>query len=191
MFEEDRDEVFKRIIKRVGKDKTAHVFAIGTNKELGAIDDIGRALSRKWIDKNGKDTKQLKIKKREVQKTVIDKQERKQLVDEITEEIKKIDAFNAKLNNPYSLGAIAKVKKEWKDNPEECRKNHPDICYYIDGINGVKISQSVHPAGLVSAPITLADNYGIMYNDDDIVLQLDMDAAHEVGLIKYDVLGLT
>lgn len=190
VFEEDRDEVFNRIIKRIGKDKTAHVFAIGTNKDLGAIDDIGRALSIQWVQKHGKDTKQLKIKKREIQKTVIDKEERKRLVDEINEEIKKIDAFNAKLNNPYSLNAIAKVKDEWKENPELCKKNHPDICYYIDGMNGVKISQSMHPAGIVASPITLADNYGVMYNDSNIVLQLDMDAAHSVGLIKYDVLGL-
>lgn len=190
VFEEDRDEVFSRIIKRIGKDKTAHVFAIGTNKDLGAIDDIGRALSIQWVQKHGKDTKQLKIKKREIQKTVIDKEERKRLVDEINEEIKKIDAFNSKLNNPYSLNAIAKIKDEWKENPELCRKNHPDICYYIDGMNGVKISQSMHPAGIVASPITLADNYGVMYNDGNIVLQLDMDAAHSVGLIKYDVLGL-
>lgn len=186
----DEAYIIESIINTVGDDKVAHVLAIGTNKELGAIDDIGRALSRKWVEKNGKDTKQLKIKKREIQKTVIDKEERKRLIDEINEEIKQIDAFNEKLKNPYSLKIIAKIKEEWKSDKAECRKNHPDIFYYFDGINGIKISQSQHPAGVCVCPLTLADNYGILYSDGKKILQLDMDAAHEINLVKYDILKL-
>ena len=94
------------------------------------------------------------------------------------------------MNSPYSLDIISKIKEEFKDNPDKCREEHKDICYYLDGLVGVNISQSVHPAGIVASPITLADNYGTMINDGEVVLQLNMDAAHEVGLIKYDLLGL-
>lgn len=190
VYEDDRDEVFKRIIDRIGITKTAHVFALGTNQALGAIDNIGRALARKWVNENGKDTKELKIQKRKIQHSALTKEERKIQIDAINNNIKEIDKFNDKLNNPYSLKAVSVVKKLWQSNEQECREKYPEICYYMDGVVDVKISASQHPAGLIASPITLFDNYGIMYNNGNIVLQLDMDAAHEVGLIKYDVLGL-
>lgn len=191
VYEEDRDEVFRRIITRIGITKTAHVFALGTNQALGAIDDIGRALARKWVNENGKDTKELKIQKRKIQHSALTKEERKSQIDAINEQIKEIDKFNDKLNNPYSLKIVSTIKKLWQSDEQQCREKYPELCYYMDGIVDVKISASQHPAGLVASPITLSDSYGIMYNDGSIVLQLDMDAAHEVGLIKYDVLGLT
>ena len=191
VYEEDRDEVFRRIITRIGITKTAHVFALGTNQALGAIDDIGRALARKWVNENGKDTKELKIQKRKIQHSALTKEERKAQIDAINEQIKEIDKFNDKLNNPYSLKIVSAIKKLWQSDEQKCREKYPELCYYMDGIVDVKISASQHPAGLVASPITLSDSYGIMYNDGSIVLQLDMDAAHEVGLIKYDVLGLT
>lgn len=190
VYEEDRDEVFRRIITRIGMTKTAHVFALGTNQALGAIDDIGRALARKWVNENGKDTKELKIQKRKIQHSALTKEERKAQIDAINEQIKEIDKFNDKLNNPYSLKIVSAIKKLWQSDEQQCREKYPELCYYMDGIVDVKISASQHPAGLVASPITLSDSYGIMYNDGSIVLQLDMDAAHEVGLIKYDVLGL-
>ena len=104
--------------------------------------------------------------------------------------IKEYEEYNESLISPYSLDAISKIKEEFKDNPDKCKEEHKDICYYLDGLVGVNISQSVHPAGIVASPITLADNYGTMINDGEVVLQLNMDAAHEVGLIKYDLLGL-
>ena len=48
----------------------------------------------------------------------------------------------------------------------------------------------MHAAGIVAAPITLADNYGTLTKDDFTILQLDMDCVHECGLVKYDILGL-
>lgn len=55
---------------------------------------------------------------------------------------------------------------------------------------GVKVSQSVHPAGMVISPVTLVDNYGIFEKDGENCLMLDMDEAHEAGLAKYDFLVL-
>lgn len=182
--------IIQNIIDIIGKEKVAHVFAIGTNQELGAIDDIGRALARKWVNENGKDTKELKLKKREIQQSTLSKDKRKELIDEINEKIKAIDKYNENLSNPYSLKNIARIKDEWKANPELCRKTHFDIFKYFDGIVGVKISASMHPAGVCVGDRTLADNYGVMFNDGKCVLQLDMDAAHDINLVKYDILKL-
>ena len=66
----------------------------------------------------------------------------------------------------------------------------PEFFYYYKGILGTRISQSVHPAGIVISPVTLADNYGVFKKDGEICLQIDMDEIHEVSLVKYDLLAL-
>ena len=69
-------------------------------------------------------------------------------------------------------------------------ENHRDIAYYFNGLLGIKISQSVHPAGIIISPITLQDHYGTFWKDGELVIQIDMDSAHDVGLVKYDFLIL-
>ena len=92
--------------------------------------------------------------------------------------------------NPYSVRNIAKIKAEFDANEEKARRSHPDIFYYFDGLLGTKVSQSVHPAGMVISPITLDDHYGTFDKDGETCLMLDMSDAHEVGLAKYDFLVL-
>lgn len=94
-------------------------------------------------------------------------------------------------NNPWSLDNIAKIKNEFTSDPEKTKKKYPEIFYYYDGLLDTKISQSVHPAGMVIAPITLADNFGTFDKDGDICLMLDMENVHDfTGLAKYDFLVL-
>ena len=93
-------------------------------------------------------------------------------------------------DNPYSISNVAKIKKEFEADETSARKKHPEFFYYYDGMLGTKVSQSVHPAGIVISPITLDDNYGVFPKDDVSCLMLDMEDAHEVGLAKYDFLAL-
>ena len=92
--------------------------------------------------------------------------------------------------NPYALDKIAKIKEEFSRNEGKAREKYPDVFYYYDGLIDTPISQSMHPAGIVASPITLADNYGVLVNDGKVILQIDMDCVHEVSLVKYDILGL-
>ena len=62
--------------------------------------------------------------------------------------------------------------------------------YYYDGLIDTKVSQSVHPAGMVISPISLDDNYGVFDKENENCLMLDMEEAHEVGVAKYDFLIL-
>lgn len=94
-------------------------------------------------------------------------------------------------SNPYNLNKIDKIKKSYTTDPINTRNLHPDIFYYFDGIVGTKVSQSVHPAGVVISPITLADHYGVFDKDGMSCLVLDMEDAHAVGLVKYDFLILS
>ncbi len=117
-------------------------------------------------------------------------------------------------DNPWSLERISDIKKEFtadvqvlldkydvtedelykKHLDEVCEipttKKYPELFRFVKGMFGVKVSQSVHPAGMVISPITLVDNYGIFEKDGENCLMLDMDEAHEAGLAKYDFLVL-
>ena len=93
-------------------------------------------------------------------------------------------------SNPWSLPNIAKIKTEFDKDEEATRNKYPELFYYMDGMVGTKISQSVHPAGMVISPIGLAETYGTFDKDSENCLMIDMDEAHEVGLAKYDFLVL-
>lgn len=90
----------------------------------------------------------------------------------------------------YSVPGAKKIKKEMEANPDKARKTYPEVFRYYDGLAKTKVSQSVHPAGMVISPITLDDHYGVFLKDGEMCLMLDMDEAHEVGLAKYDFLAL-
>lgn len=93
-------------------------------------------------------------------------------------------------DNPWSLPKIAKIKQEFDSAPEATKAKYPELFYYFDGLIDTKVSQSVHPAGMVISPITLDDNYGVFDKDGENCLMMDMEEAHEVGVAKYDFLVL-
>lgn len=97
---------------------------------------------------------------------------------------------NSTKENPWSLKRIAEIKEEFDANEEKTKKKYPEIFYYFDGLIDTKVSQSVHPAGMVISPISLVENYGVFDKDGDLCLMMDMDEAHEVGAAKYDFLVL-
>lgn len=94
-------------------------------------------------------------------------------------------------DNPWSLNNVAKIKSEFESDEEKTKKKYPELFYYYDGLIDTKISQSVHPAGMVISPITLVDNFGVFDKDGDNCLLLDMENIHDfTGLAKYDFLIL-
>lgn len=95
-------------------------------------------------------------------------------------------------DNPYNLKRISMIKAEFDSDPEATKAKYPDIFKYYDGLLGVIVSQSVHPAGMVISPITLRDNFGVFDKDGEPCLMLDMENIHDyTGLAKYDFLVLT
>ena len=93
--------------------------------------------------------------------------------------------------NPWCLANMSKIKEEYAANPEKTKKKYSELFYYFDGLIDTKVSQSVHPAGMVISPITLDDNFGVFDKDGDICLMLDMENIHDfTGLAKYDFLIL-
>lgn len=171
---DDRPKIFQHIVDRFGWDKTARVPSFGTIQARAVIAEVGRYLAKKWDSEHPDNP---------------DK-------------------------NPWSLPKIAEIKKDLSEiidyaatngkNDDDKKRiimesdaykkesaRYPQLFYYFDGMFGNKISQSVHPAGMVISPITLNDNFGTFDKDGDNCLMLDMDNIHEfTGLSKYDFLVL-
>lgn len=164
-IESDRPKIFEHIINRFGERYTGRVASYGTIAEKGAIDDIGRHLKFEWERKR---------------QAVVNSDEWTCLMNGnyVPEEC------------PWSLKEIDKIKEEYEHDAEKARKKYPELFYYFDGLTGTKVSQSVHPAGMIISPITLDDNYGVFDKDGESCLMVDMEEAHEVGLAKYDLLVL-
>lgn len=99
-----------------------------------------------------------------------------------------IDEIGRALEIP--LLEVKKIKDLYEENPEQVRAEYPKVFYYFDGMINTVISQGFHPAGIVASPVTLPDNYGVIYKDNMTILDLDMEEVHESGLVKYDILGL-
>lgn len=90
----------------------------------------------------------------------------------------------------YPLDKVAEIKREYESNPEETKEKYSELFYYFDGLVNTAISQSMHPAGIVVAPLTLPDNYGTFWQDGKRIMMINMEEIHEVSLVKYDLLGL-
>lgn len=99
-----------------------------------------------------------------------------------------IDEIGRALN--YPLDDVARIKKEFEANPDTTKEKYSELFYYFDGLVNTAISQSMHPAGIVVAPLTLPDNYGTFWQDGKRIMSINMEEIHEVSLVKYDLLGL-
>lgn len=93
-------------------------------------------------------------------------------------------------DNPFGYKFIDKVKSEMESDIDKAKEKYPEIFYYLDGLIDTKVSQSVHPAGMVISPISLRENYGVFDKEGESCLMMDMEEAHEVGAAKYDFLVL-
>ncbi len=94
-------------------------------------------------------------------------------------------------NTKYTLNKIKEIKKEYDTDPQKTKGKYKDLFYYYDGLKGCIVSQSQHPAGIIVSPVSLANNFGMFYGKDkQQILPIDMEECHEMGLIKFDILGL-
>ena len=132
--DEDRPKIFEFILNKFGQEHCARVGSYGTIADLAFIDDCGGGLALEW--------------------------EKEHFPEKFRE--------NGRMNktkyqfdkaNPYHPLKLKKIKEEFKSDPEEAKNKHPDLFQYFDAMVGTRVSQSVHPAGMVISPLVLADVY--------------------------------
>lgn len=164
-MESDRPKIFEYIINKFGASKCARVASYGTIADLAFIDDCGGGLGIMW--------------------------EREHHPEKFRENgrMDKVK-YSFDKSNPYNPLTLKKIKNEYKANPDQTKTKYPDLFQYYDGMVGTRISQSVHPAGMVISCETLDDHWGVFNKDGDRCLLLTMDEAHDVSLVKYDMLVL-
>lgn len=163
--ESDRPAIFAHIIQKFGEKYCARVASYGTIADLSFIDDCGGGLAIRW--------------EREHHPEKLDERGR----------------FNRGKNkfdphNPFHPNKLDEIKELYKKDAEAAKAQFPDLFQYFDGMVGTKVSQSVHPAGMVIACETLDDHWGVFNKDGERCLFINMDEAHDVMLVKYDLLIL-
>lgn len=161
----DRPRIFEHIINKFGEKYCARVAAYGTIADLSFVNDCGGGLAIMW------EREHFPHKFKENGR-----------MDKVKYE------FDTK--NPYNPKKLLAIKKEYRDDPEATKLKYPDLFYYYDGVAGTRVSQSVHPAGMVISCETLDDHWGVFNKDGERCLFLTMDEAHDVSLVKYDMLVL-
>lgn len=167
---DQRSLVYEHIIKSFGYDKTAYILSLGTVQDKGTIDEIGRALN-------------------------IPLEEVAHIKDLYSTYKCEIDTCNDKLKEEKDEASKKRIERQLAvavNDMDNLKNNlYPNIFYYFDGLNGAVISQSYHPAGIIVSPITLPDNYGTFWNSEGKrIICINMEEVHEIGLVKYDLLGL-
>ena len=160
----DRPAIFQHIEQKFGSPYTGRVAAYGTIQSLAFIDDCGGDLCTKY--------------------------EWEHHPDKFNENRRMKDKSDIDPVNPFRPANIATIKALFRQDEEAAKQKYPDLFYYYDGMVGTKISQSIHPAGIVISPLVLDDEYGIFNKDGERCLLLNMDELHEVGAAKFDFLIL-
>ena len=164
-IDSDRPAIFEHIINKFGEKYCARVASYGTIADLAFVDDCGGGLAIKWERLHHPE--KFKANGR---------------MDKV-----KYKFDNA---NPYHPLKLKRIKEEYKTDPEKAKSRYKELFYYFDGIVGTRVSQSVHPAGMVISCETLDDNWGVFNKDGERCLLMSMDEAHDVNLVKYDMLIL-
>jgi len=164
-IDSDRPLIFDHIINKFGEKYCARVASYGTLADLAFVDDCGGGLAIIW--------------------------EREHCPEKFKEN-GRMDKVKYKFDNanPYHPLKLKKIKESFKQDPDGTKEDYPDLFYYYDGMVGTRVSQSVHPAGMVISCETLDDNWGVFNKDGERCLLMSMDEAHDVNLVKYDMLIL-
>ena len=164
-IDSDRPAIFDHIINKFGEKYCARVASYGTLADLAFVDDCGGGLAIIW--------------------------EREHYPEKFKEN-GRMDKVKYKFDNanPYHPLKLKKIKEFFKQDPDGTKEDYPDLFYYYDGMVGTRVSQSVHPAGMVISCETLDDNWGVFNKDGERCLLMSMDEAHDVNLVKYDMLIL-
>jgi len=164
-IDSDRPKIFEYIISKFGADKCARVAAYGTIADLSFIDDCGGGLAIMW--------------------------EREHCPFKFKEN-GRMDKVKYKFDqkNPYHPMKLQAIKKEYKEAKDDTREKYPDLFQYENAMMGTRVSQSVHPAGMVISCESLDENWGVFNKDGERCLLIDMNEVSTVNLVKYDALLL-
>jgi DNA polymerase-3 subunit alpha len=103
------------------------------------------------------------------------------------DKVAKLVPLVPKITLKTAMDMEPKLKELYESNPEI-----KELITVAQTLEGISRHASTHAAGIVISPEPLTD-YLPLYkapNDEAIVTQFDMDAIKDIGLLKFDFLGL-
>lgn len=191
---EDREKVYKYIIRRFTTEKTAYIAAFSTLQDRGCIDVLAGGLGYEDLDK----VEEIKDKFEEYfssySKIIQEEVNSEELVEEGIIESSSVtfDNHNIYMKRISNESARKKCEK-LKESYDNLIKNNQDLFYYLDGLKGTIVAKGTHPSGIIGSPVTLADNVGLFYKDGDENMPVStcgMKAVDSLNYVKFDILGL-
>jgi DNA polymerase III subunit alpha len=191
---EDREKVYKYIIKRFTPEKTARIITFGTLQDRGCIDVLAKGLNYHDLDKvaeikNKFDDYFLQYSKIIQEEVNLEELVEDKILESTTIQFGNHDIYVDKINNIDAKNKAIKIINTY----EQLRNDNQDLFYYFKGLKGTIISKGSHASGIIGSPITLDDNMGVFYKDGDIDLPMStcaMKAVDSLNYTKFDILGL-
>jgi len=90
------------------------------------------------------------------------------------------------------LEIVNKICENIKQEEEKYRNEYPELFKYVDLLNGVITSVSIHPCGSVVSDYNLEEELGLFTTSTNEypISQVDMKGIDSVNFVKLDILGL-
>lgn len=90
------------------------------------------------------------------------------------------------------LETVNKICESVDQEEEKYRNEYPELFKYVDLLNGVITSVSIHPCGSVVSDYNLEEEIGLFTSSTNEypISQVDMKGIDSVNFVKLDILGL-
>lgn len=163
--DEKRDEVFDYVSRKYGREKVSHIITFGTLAARAAVRDVGRVLGMPF-----------------------------NRVSEIAEalphrlQVKNDDGTTDNIFR-YTLDTALEMLPKFReiyDSDEEARQ----LIDTAKALEGMPRHASTHAAGVVITDRELCEYVPLAVTKGTLVTQFDMNTIADLGLLKFDFLGL-
>ncbi len=162
--DEKRDTVFDYVSRKYGKEHVSHIITFGTLAARACVRDVGRAMGMSY-------NSVARIAEAVPQRIAVKNE------DGTTENINKV-----------TLDMALKTEKL-----KEMYENEPETRKLIDtarALEGMPRHASTHAAGVVITENAVCDYVPMAVTKGSLVTQFDMNTVADLGLLKFDFLGL-
>lgn len=168
----ERHKVIEYITEKYGRDRVSQIVTFGTLAARAAVRDVGRAMGMSVSDVDSV----AKLIPRRVKRITEDED------GEAEESFVKVESAADVLNAPEG----AELKQRYD--------NEPKVRVLLDNsmsVEGMPRNISTHAAGIIITEKPVWEYVPLALSGDVTVTQYDKDMSEKVGLVKFDILGIS
>ena len=168
----DRHKVIEYITEKYGRERVSQIITFGTLAARAAVRDVGRAMGMPVADVDSV----AKLIPRRIRKTVEDDD------GETEESFVKVESVAEVLGS--AEGAELKARYD----------SDPKVRELIDNsmsVEGMPRNAATHAAGVIITEKPVCEYVPLAVSGDTVLTQYDKDMSEKVGLVKFDILGIS